>query len=103
MKFSYSGVRYLPDASVKLTKNRNMGLRGRSKFDKTGNTYFLTTTVLEHIKVFSFGDKYYDVLIESLKYLTNEHEASLLAFVLMPNHLHLLVNMPEGESISDLM
>lgn len=80
-----------------------MGLRGRSVFDCQPHTYFITTTVMNFARVFSLGECYYGILRDSLKYVLQEHHAKLLAYVFMPSHIHLLIDMPEGESISDLM
>ncbi len=80
-----------------------MSRRGRQKYDKSGNTYFITTTVSGFIKVFSLNDKYYDVLIDNLKFYLGKHKALLIAYVLMPHHIHLILHMPVGESISDFM
>lgn len=80
-----------------------MGRRGRSAFDYNGNTYFITTTVIKHIKIFSFGDRYYDILINSLKFLIHKNKAQLICFVLMPNHIHLILFLPEGKGVSDFM
>src|SRR5690242_2869621 len=80
-----------------------MARRGRKDLDKSGNAYFITTTVMNFLNIFSLGDQYYDVVISSLKYLLNEHNGSLIAYVLMPNHIHLILSLPEGESVSDFM
>lgn len=80
-----------------------MGRRGRSVFGNSGNTFFITTTVVNFQNIFSYGDAYNNILLNSLKHLINEHKALLIAFVFMPSHIHLIINMPEGESISDLM
>ncbi len=84
-------------------KKNVMGRRGRKDFDKQGNTYFITTTVINFIKVFSISNEFCNVIINSLKYLIKEHKASLIAYVVMPNHLHLILLLPEGESISNFM
>jgi len=65
--------------------------------------YFITTTVNGFIKVFSLNEKYYEILIENLKFYLTKHKASLNAYVLMPNHVHFIIRMPNGESISDFM
>jgi putative transposase len=80
-----------------------MGRRGRKHFDKQGNMYFITTTVLDFEKIFQLSNRYYDILVESLKYQLNEHKSSLFAYVLMPNHIHLILHIPLGESITDFM
>ena len=79
-----------------------MGLRGRSTFGDQGNTFFVTTTVVNFQKFFALDEECYKILLGSLKFVLNEHRAKLLAFVFMPSHIHLVVSMPEGEAISDL-
>jgi REP element-mobilizing transposase RayT len=83
--------------------SQEMGRRGRSQFGKEGHTFFVTTTVVEFARIFSCGTVYYDILVGSLRHVLHEHRAPLLAYVLMPSHVHLIPAMPAGESISDLM
>lgn len=64
-----------------------MSRRGRQRFDKLENTYFITTSVKKHLKIFSLSEKYYLVLLDSLKYLLIEHSAKLISYVLMPTHV----------------
>lgn len=52
--------------------------------------------------IFSIGDSYNKILISSLKYLLSEHQSELIAFVIMPSHIHLIL-MKAGESISNFM
>ena len=80
-----------------------MGLRGRKVFDLQAHTYFITTTVMHFARVFSLGESYNIILRDSLRYVVHVHSARLFAFVFMPSHLHLLIDLPDAESISDLM
>jgi len=80
-----------------------MGRRGRSIFGAEGHVFFLTTTVVEFATVFSCGPQCYEILVASLDFVLKEHRALLRAYAFMPSHVHLVVEMPEGESISDLM
>jgi putative transposase len=80
-----------------------MGLRGRSIFGDTGQVFFVTTSTIHHTSVFGLSREYYRILAESLTFVINEHRAKLFGYVFMPSHIHLIVAMPEGESISDLM
>src|SRR6186713_2480691 len=43
------------------------------------------------------------IVIDSFKYLLKDHRSELIAYVIMPNHLHLIPLMKIGESISDFM
>jgi len=80
-----------------------MGRRGRAVFGNQGHVFFVTTTVFNFDRVFDCGKEYYEILLASLSCVLREHDADLYAYVLMPNHIHLVVKMPELESISDLM
>jgi REP element-mobilizing transposase RayT len=72
-----------------------MGLRGRSIFGDQGLVFFVTTTVVHHDPIFGYGQQYYLILIESLKYVLSKYQAALFAYVFMPSHIHLVVAMPE--------
>ncbi|MEK6570800.1 MAG: transposase [Bacteroidota bacterium] len=80
-----------------------MGRRGRSIVSDQGNILFVTTTVMNFGRVFSCDEVYYSILLDSLKYVLIEHRATLFAFVFMPSHIHLIVGLPVGEHISDMM
>jgi putative transposase len=80
-----------------------MGRRGRSMFGDEGRAFFVTTTVVEFAHIFSCGPQYYEILANSLNFLLKEHHAVLRAYAFMPSHVHLVIEMPEGEDISDLM
>ncbi len=88
-----------------LTRSQSelMPLRGRKLYDKSGNTYFVTTTVMNFDKIFSLSREYNLIIINSLKYLIDENKIRLFAYVIMPNHLHLVMYIPSGESIIDFM
>lgn len=80
-----------------------MSRRGRKEFDKTGNTYFVTTTVTNFENALTTDENLTRILIDSLSHLINEHKATMFAYVIMPSHIHLLMYIPEGESLSDFM
>jgi putative transposase len=80
-----------------------MALRGRQKFDKKGNTYFITSSLFNHKKIFQVDEVYNWIIINSLKHQLKKHRSSLYAYVIMPNHIHLLQHFPVGESIIDFM
>jgi REP element-mobilizing transposase RayT len=80
-----------------------MPLRRKTECDNEDNTYFITTTVMNFDNIFSLGREYNLIVINALKYLLIEHKASLFSYVIMPNHLHLVLYVPKGESIEDFM
>ena len=58
-------------------------------------TYFLTFTVINWIDVFS-RQRYRDIIIESLKFCQQNKGLEVYAFVIMTNHIHLVVRCPNG-------
>ncbi len=80
-----------------------MPLRGREKFDKLGNTYFITSSLFNHEKIFLLSEVYNWIIIDSLKHLIKKQRVSLFAYVIMPSHIHLLMYLPFGESVIDFM
>ncbi len=80
-----------------------MGLRGRSKFAGEVLTFFVTTTAVNFAKIFAEGDSYCEILANALRFQLEEHKAKLLAYVFMPSHIHLIVTLPTGKSLSDFM
>ena len=53
------------------------------------SVYFSTCTVTEWLCVFK-EEKYFDIIIESLKYCIDHKGLLMLGFVIMPTHLHLM-------------
>jgi len=60
----------------------------------TSPVCFVTTTVVDWVDVFS-RRVYKDIVVESLDYCQREKGLILYAWVLMTNHLHLVVGMKE--------
>jgi putative transposase len=55
-------------------------------------SYFYTDTICEH-KHLLIDDKMKMVIINSWKYLTETNKIKIYAFVIMPNHIHLIWKM----------
>ena len=60
--------------------------------------YFWTATINKWQRLLE-QDSYKDVIIDSLQYLTDKGNIDVFAFIIMPNHIHLLwrVNEPNGK------
>lgn len=69
----------------------------KSHVDK-GEIYFWTATINNWQRLLE-KDKYKDVIIDSLQYLTDTGKIDVFGFVIMPNHIHLIwqVNEPNGK------
>jgi putative transposase len=80
-----------------------MGRRGRTRFAGEANTFFITTTFFNFARVLSLGNRYYELLRDSLIFLLAKTSADLIAYVFIPSHIHLVIHVPVGRSISDFM
>ncbi len=67
---------------------------------KTNNPYFLTMTVVGWADVFS-RDNHKKIVIESLKYCQEHKGLVVFAYVIMTNHIHMLVNTNEPFLLND--
>ena len=63
-------------------------LHRKSHLD-AGNIYFWTATIRQWQPLLS-EDRYKEIIINSLDYFTNKGLADIFAFVIMPNHIHLI-------------
>lgn len=64
--------------------------------------YFVTTNAVKHTYLFK-RDDIKRILIGSLHYLRTNGRMKLFAFVIMPNHLHLIAKFSERHPLSDVM
>jgi len=63
--------------------------------------YFVTLQVVKWVDVFS-RQRYRDIIVENLAYCQKNKGLELFAWVIMSNHLHLLLRSANGE-LSDLL
>jgi putative transposase len=80
-----------------------MSLRNRKLLQGHEILSFVTTTVMKFEKIFSINNSYPDILIDSLKYVLNKYKADLVAYVIMPNHIHLIIFIDSVQNLSSLM
>lgn len=64
--------------------------------------YFLTFTVIEWIDVFS-RQEYRDILVDSLNYCIKEKGLRVNAWVIMSNHIHLVVRCENPFNLSEVI
>jgi putative transposase len=64
--------------------------------------YYLTSTIVGWIDIFS-RKAYRDIVIDSFKYCIQHKGLHLHAYVIMSNHVHLIVSVDEGFTISDFV
>lgn len=75
-----------------------------SEYRKTveGEMYFVTLTVVGWVDVFARSE-YRDILIENLKYCQANEGLSIYAYVIMSNHVHLIVKRDHKKSLTELL
>ena len=59
------------------------------------NLYFFTATILEWKHLLK-PDIYKDIIIESFNFLVKEKRVRIFAFVIMPNHIHIVWQIKEN-------
>ena len=74
------------------------------KIKKTNDLYFVTFTVVYWVDIFT-RQVYRDILIDNLKYCRKNKDLDIFAYVIMSNHVHLLLRSRTNklsETIRDL-
>ena len=79
-----------------------MPLRKRSLFGKEGGLFFCTTGFHEQRRLL-LGEKYYRIILESLRFLKQKYNFEVIAYVAMSSHVHLILFVQKGTTLSDIM
>ncbi len=66
-------------------------MRSRYQFIVPDGVYFITTTVVHWMPIF-VNDVYCQIIIDSLKYCQKHKDLHLYAYVILENHIHLIVS-----------
>ena len=69
-------------------------MRSRYKIFNDNALYFVTSTTLELVSVFT-NEKYYNILIETIKFYQTKNKLEIFAYVILPNHFHLIIRSNE--------
>ena len=67
-----------------------------------GNAYFVTTRINHYEPIFK-NRNYCRIIINSLSFYKNKFDYRLIAYVIMPDHIHLIIYPPEKTSICSIM
>lgn len=70
-------------------------------YDQQG-VYFITCTVVQWVDVFTRRE-YADIVVNSLKYCQANKGLEIFAWVVMSNHIHLIVSCVEESRLSDIL
>ncbi len=70
----------------------------RKSYIRIGEIYFWTATINNWMKLL-MNDRYKDIIINSFRYLSNAGKIDVFAFVIMPNHIHIIwrINAMNGK------
>jgi|AntRauTorckE6833_2_1112554.scaffolds.fasta_scaffold00420_12 REP element-mobilizing transposase RayT len=63
--------------------------RGRYKILDERYPYFITTTVVNRCPVFE-QEEFAQIITEGLNFLVNEREVDIYAYIIMPDHIHVI-------------
>jgi len=74
-------------------------MRTRYRIVEPGSYYFATSTIVEWIPLFT-RKPYFDIIVESLQFCRKNKGLKLYAYVIMDNHVHLLIS---GDNLSDII
>lgn len=78
-----------------------MGTRNRSHF-LDYRCFFITSTFQEWKHLLK-DNSYYDLICESLTYYSIKYNMDILGYVIMPNHIHLIVFFKTKNQLSNMM
>ena len=67
----------------------------RKSYIEIGEIYFWTATINKWQKLLQ-SDLYKDVIVHSLKFLSEAGKIDVFAFVIMPNHIHIIWRVKES-------
>ena len=74
----------------------------RINYENENQTHFLTITIIEWIDIFT-KPQYFQIIIDSLKYCQKNKWLLLYEFVIITNHLHLIVKAEEGNKLFQII
>ena len=73
-------------------------MRTRYRIVEPGSHYFATATIVEWIPIFT-RKPYFKIVIESLKFCRSNKGLKIIAYVIMDNHVHLVIS---GANLSNI-
>ncbi len=76
-----------------------MRARKRNNFERHGDLFFVTSTVVGFVKLFEMKSLCH-IMIENLNYYQNRGDFTIIAYVIMPDHFHIIIKTNKGLSVS---
>jgi putative transposase len=78
-----------------------MGLRDRNQY-LDENCFFITTTCFNWYRLLQM-ESCKQIVSDSINFLNNKHDTATLGYVIMPNHLHLIIYFRQRNQLSNWM
>lgn len=72
-----------------------MGLRNKKHFNDC-NIFFITTTCFSKMNLLEIGNSI-SIIQNSLQFTMNKYDSKMLGYVIMPNHIHLVMFFQNGK------
>jgi REP element-mobilizing transposase RayT len=80
---------------------KHMKSRNHKIYESVSDVHFITTTIAGFVKVFN-DKRSINIVIDCLRFYQDRGDLKLLAYVIMPNHIHLILKT-KGKSVSEIM
>ena len=74
-------------------------MRSRYKIHNENGIFFVTSTIVNWIPVF-VNEKYFDIMINTMKHYQQKNNLLIYAYVFMENHFHMIIS---HEDVSKIM
>jgi putative transposase len=78
-----------------------MGLRNRTRYPEA-DCFFVTTTCFNWYHLLE-SEACKAIVCASIKFLNHKYDSDLLGYVIMPNHLHLIIYFKKANQLSNWM
>jgi putative transposase len=69
-------------------------MRTRYKIVDDNYAYFITSTIVEWIPIFT-SEKYYNILINTIKFYQSHNNLEVFAYAILPEHFHMIMRCKE--------
>jgi putative transposase len=66
-------------------------MRSRYKIGCSESTFFVTSTIVDWIPIFT-SEKYYSIIINNIKFYQSNYNLTIFAYVILENHFHLIIS-----------
>ncbi len=73
---------------------------GLRRYHESGQSHFITLTCY-HWRRYFVSSKTYDLFVVCLENMRRRFQMDVYGFVVMPEHVHLLVSEPERQTLAD--